>query len=1701
MDLLDPTPVLNQQISLDETDKTPQTVSLDMGVLSPASLPQDVADRRAYKVSQGLGPLLGKSYKDISDDITSGQEGSLRQQAASTLDYKNIVGRQEAIKDATLRKGMPLTNDEVGELFKPQKPVNPNSVVEDAYGHSVVNTLDEAHQNMGTSVLGETMEIAPGLVGKIKEQSGTLLSSIERARTEAENLQTQMDQQGWLGWSWNFAETFFQPYPELKLRGLVDSQYFAGGGIGSNLDAQTSALLGKPIEEQNAFWDGDAWKKLKADNPQVASMFLRSFLGQSITDRYMNDTLTYGMVAGAAGESTKLAKIVKNISTLRSGARDVIEAANLPHANKATILQAAGDSKGAAVEQMVANTASEVKGATPDYLTKRAVDAMSSTMRSDATKFTEGSAGREIVNRLDQNSEATIAAMQNRAEKLVKTPRGQEVVENKEAWKEIIQDQKDKYKGPGSSLMDSVGNFYDARSNTYYVLHKLGRESGEYFANPEEAIGWGFKNGFMPKISDDYYKGVSSKIEDLQNNLDASLTQGFDDAKAMKRHINMQDELEVLLRHKADIDRIGKDGFPIFNDGLGHYIGYFQPVEETGKVYNKYLAKTTESKLQEAWLNGISRWIRTPLETMSKYDNQARIIAATGPGRLLEDFKGFSKPIDRLPRKDWPELERALQYAQKAIDPVSGINGHYFDTLPELEAWWNTTHGHLPSDAQIEAYHAFKQNYLAERELRITQKYTGKVRVGAQQHRIYIKDYSQPPGSTKFAKGKDISSDFFDGILQKEAPGGDSTIMVIGKNATDVQFMQANSPKFWKIKKEITEGNSGGWQSLRLFDPDEGDGPLRDFANTGDKRIRYVVTQGRVDTKPLDYNNQVGKAGGGHLVYDYPNNLKLPNMTYDEVADHWNYAGDRTVMAVEHKIDGHAYAKHMDRIYDHMAEHEDGLAQQYHQDNELGMAWEDLKSWYRPSKNAEGKTKPALLRTIKDPQFRPRFTVVPRNQLSVDLNKDLEKQYGKRFKDRTRQGSDARQASVEFTGERDALDFLALDNRGTSANPMWNHEPANVIDPIPAYNRGLNRIISSSFNNDYKTAAVQRWLAQANDAGMLDVKDEDILRNPYPVFAEPPWKKGADKIQKSALLSARFNINQFIGVPSVVDNYLNALVNRMVESIYKKSPTASNLIAHAWELPYIRNPIAFGRTVTFHLGMGLFSIPQLFMQMTTGANVLAIGGAKHFESAMSGSYFYYLSRLNKTPEILEDLDKKAQKFGWRPGEFKEFKELMDTDTGATIIGGEHAFVDTPFSSKIVMNGGQKILDWGEMPFRGGARNTRILAGAMAYKEFREGPMTGRTFTGTQISRRGSQFGRLTKEDKASIMDRWSDLDHNMTRAGSSILHTGVMSPFGQFTAYSLRLAELMGGKRLTWQEKTRLFATSSVLYGLPVGGLGLMGLPVSDYLRQKAKEAGHDLDDNFVEHALNRGLPSVIMGMITGTDYDFEKFGAKGWEPANNLLWTSSPVWQAFGGAMFSKGLNLYAETGAIRRGLISHMNGSQDPYPVTADDVLGFFYKEASFPNALVRALYALRTANWISKSGTVLQQDVPAGQALFQTLTGVVDTKISDITVSVNALAARKAADVQTEKLYIEAVHNWIRAMDEGNQGEAETYWKQSWYVMNVIGDYPMNKRAGLISRAVEDRVDLVTRLEHQFTQGSDVPASKEQDYLQMHMNRRTP
>ena len=74
----------------------------------------------------------------------------------------------------------------------------------------------------------------------------------------------------------------------------------------------------------------------------------------------------------------------------------------------------------------------------------------------------------------------------------------------------------------------------------------------------------------------------------------------------------------------------------------------------------------------------------------------------------------------------------------------------------------------------------------------------------------------------------------------------------------------------------------------------------------------------------------------------------------------------------------------------------------------------------------------------------------------------------------------------------------------------------------------------------------------------------------------------------------------------------------------------------------------------------------------------------------------------------------------------------------------------------------------------------------------------------------------------------------------------------------------------------------------------------------------------------------------------------------------------------------------------------------------------------------------------------------------------------------------------------------MDEGNQGQAETYWKQAWYVMNVIGDYPMNKRAGLISRAVEDRVDLVTRLEHQFTQGSDVPASKEQDYLQMHMNR---
>ena len=1498
-DLLNPQPTEQQTVSL-TTPPEENTISLAMsGSPYQRPLPAEIVQSRAMKANMGMGELLNKSYSDIHTLIANGSEDGIRNEAASKTDQQQTDYTQQKIKEMANQRGGSLSYEEVQGIISQNKPTNPNSVLEQHYAKAVTDTLDDS----GNSTFRQASEEVPNSTALAKQRGNSLLAARERAVTEAQNLQTQMGQQSTLGYVWDTAKTFFQPYNEYEQRGLVDKMY-GGGGLASNMDAQTSKLLMKSQDEQNAFWEGPEWTHLKSENPQLAMQFLQSYLGQTTEERTLGDLFTfmavpdyYSIGKGIGGISRAI--MLRNAAN--QAAKGTIQGAMLPHVTPAVIKEAAGDSTGAAVEHATQQVLEDVQG-TVD-LNKRAIEALPSALRIDPDKMQTKVPGREIVNRLvQQDREVLLNKLTDYMASDVKVNRTPELTAAKGAMKEIIEEQRQNFRGPANMLGDSNGFMYDARSNTYWVEHQVKDVNGDFFKTYEQARGAGEKNVGAMVTPKSYVDSLTNRIGELESELGTHLDENLRpisnipqdaDVHELNRYANMEAELDALHREKLDVTRRGPEGYPIKQNGAGYYISWIQPLKENSLIVQNILGKGKDAELPDAWIQGALPWIRTPMETLPEFDRQQRTLATHGPAVLLDILTDAAKPIKKLPGKYWEDWKRAIEFNQKDIDPKTGKPGRFFEDQSQMDSWYisNSKDKRLPSDQEVRAYWTYTGLSAADRELRISQEFLGKAVLGAEQHRFQVLDKD---GRVKY-------SPFIEGMQRTEPPGGENTVMVVGDREGEERLYRATN-----LPKNIREDRA--YSTIEIYNPDkyplDGWGAITKPNKQGlSPRVHWIMTK-KPQSKPLSYGNQIGFAGGGHLTPEYPYYIKQADVVHDPVSDHANYRGDKTFVPVSNRKMGEEYAAHMNNIADLLDKGKVKEAQEYHRVNGLDMKWDDVEKWFNSSHDPKGN--------VVRPRFstKEKFRVVPANGNITGLDKQLEDQHGIRFRDRTKTGSAASQNIVEFTGERDAYEHFAVDNQGTQSNPIWQYQPAKMIDPMTSLNRGLARIINSSYINDYKRAGVKRFMALASDH--LDVSREDLAHSPFYYYkhANEYWKPTSLKENAQEINNLKVykhNIDQFVGVPSTVDNYISSVSAKLEDSIYGKlnSSTAGRFrdLSDAY---YARNPFAFARAVTFHLAMGLFSIPQFFMQLSTATNVLAIGGARHMPSSMTATFLYQMLRHNPAPEIVAHFDNLATGMQipgtskWKPGEFTEFYKFLK-ESGFEHIGGEHAFLDTPWGAKVVKSLGGDILDWGEAPFRAGARNTRILSMATAYREFREGAMKGRTIFGTEIERKGSATGRLTREDKAAIMARASDLDHNMSRAANSSLHTGVASPIGQFTAYSLRLAELMTGKRLTWQEKARLFGVSSVLYGLPVGGLGLFGFPIGEYLKSKAQEAGHLLGDNFIESFIGDGLPSAVMQQITGKGYNFERFGAKGWDPADKFLFSDSPFLSIFGGAAFSK--------------------------------------------------------------------------------------------------------------------------------------------------------------------------------------------------------
>lgn len=1618
-------------ISLDQTNQLPEpTISLDTGIQTQELTPT-VAATRAAKAQYGLGDTVSKSYDEFYQRFIAGQEPQVRQEAANANDLRRMNVLNNAIKNIAGKSG-PLTLEEADHLkgmVQNWNPSNPDSVIEDAFSVKAVNNIFTVNGGLDPtedrpySWLEDAMREIPKQVQETVAKASSYTSKIEYAKTLRGNIETDLEHQSYLGWGVDQLKGLTQLYPEAKLRGNVPIDVW--GGLGTSKEEQAKVLLRMPDAEYRAKLTNIV-NALRKDNPTMAAAFLDGVIGQSaqsvtldnfFTTLAIPDLFAGGKIAG------KLLKGAVLFNETRVAAKTMVQGlqqAADKQPIKAAVADAAGDLAEAAIQKEAVAIPAAVAGKTD--VAKEAVEALQSIMQSDVKNIeaNPGRYGQEIVNRLRESYNNFQTNLFSTIERVAKVERITPALATEAGIKAIYEQVKDSYPGIRNAILNISPIYKNDLTNTYHADIIIGKPTGEYWLRKEQAIAYAEMHGLTPDLG---------------------------------------------------------------QKGLGWYIKITKPVNETTDAVRDFLTITKNAQSPNSWLSAFAGILRTPEETLAREQLLNRKVATYAPSELIKVAKETARDIEKLgkwtlpgtaKRQRWQEWERAVNYAQDAIDPdfvgplkpgqTGGQKGYFFKSPAELETFYQQNFQRLPLQQETEAYFAFKRLGEMDHVLRNISIYRNMSRVGAENHILRMIGVD---GKTV------INSGTFQGVIRKTFPTGEDSALFLGEKHGGEKIF---SNGITGSKKEILEGlKSGKMVTIELYDPE-----LRPLANLSpavkNERIRYVIARSdQVETKSLDYVNLPYK-GGGHFEYDYEHYIKQAKIRPERVGKsvrNW-YEGDTTVMPVSIRGMGKDIVDKMNAVRELMVARKFGEAKDL-AGRTLPFEWKEFQGWFKDKKLADGTVVAARLNA------REPFVVVPKGRQIKDLDDALPSRYRTAkgvdtFKDGTSSGSLARQYQVQYTGQRDAYDMFTFRNEGTAHNPLYKIEDPKMIDPIPTMNRALSRITNSFFMDDYKISAIEHWLHEAQP--FLKAEQSELRYAPFYHFnniSDNAWRKGAPPEMVKQLMTRYMQIKQFTGVASSTDALLHSFGQKLADSIYAKfGPEGLKLGGFAIEpaaaLAHITDPVKLVRSLTFHAKLGLFSIPQFLVQSQTYTNIYGIAG---FSKAAPGSFaalLHQYSRVN--PSMIEALDKYASRFHipgtsrWRPGEFKEaWTELKNTGFGN--VAGEYALRDDLMSHKVVSTGRDKFLDAGAFFFKEGEKNVRLGAWYTAYREFRD----------------KNPLGKLTDTDRRTILDRATLLNVNMDRSSNSILQHGAFSIPTQFLTYQIRAAELLLSKRLTGVERARLLAWNAGMYGVPTAVSAATIFPLGDNLRKAAIDNGYLVGENYLS-TLMEGLPATLMAVATGggdmTKGNWYNVGERygpGFSVIRDALQGDRTLWDLAAGAAGSTLTNTWVQSDGLRTALTGFVRGD---FKLKSEDVIDVF-KEISSVNAAWKTWAGINSGRWLAK-GEGYVTDTSAMNALFQGTSGLQEQKINDARTLLMLRKDEKALAEYSEKKFKE---EFQRSLRSDNENEQKSFMERA-FTWLKIGGYPENRYGQAISSAVQDNTSLVDRARFDWAT-KDVPATK--------------
>lgn len=1199
---------------------------------------------------------------------------------------------------------------------------------------------------------------------------------------------------------------------------------------------------------------------------------------------------------------------------------------------------------------------------------------------------------------------------------------------------------------------------------------------------PQEALDRGIE---IAKKEVAKYNRASDGVLDQVNHWDSAANLHFVETRIGKRDKTLFDNRAQAEHFRTFQYRLG-DSATVQQEGSKFYLSHVQHVDETDPLVRNTLI-VTENTTPRGWWNSLlttltgklaplGSSLRTSAETTAPFQMNNRVAATHAPTIMKQAIEAAAEDLQKLGGK-WTtnerhELQQILEHNRDYMSP-EGVRGQFYTSALDFETAFQNMHGFLPTEKQIAAYEAYTRLSDLDWTLRELNLFRDKARQGVRNYSLPIKTLDQD--------GNVISdkTEFFGAVKREDfgyPSGEDANVYIVAEDRFRSKFDLIGHGATVQDVETMNKIKDGRYTILQMYDPRKK--PLKDATGINDQ-IHFIVVD-KYNERPVRFGENVEYRPGGHVIYEDQFYLSQAQVGKGRLGRDTHF-GDTNIKSFPSQKEAEAWAAKYN------------TAREFIKNGDQA----GLSAWLNSGPNGASQlpeTIADLNRMFSDGTLSTDIPLVARHSSrdTFQSSEELQKLYPG-LKDQFSSYNLSQNADSTFLADRGAQ-LNTIEDRGTAANPLYTNVPSRLVDPYTALQKGLAQITRDRWMSDYKISAAEAWVQEFGhlfDQSKLPI--EKLRQNPvfYLNKATEAFDKGMMKTQPelvTAALTARKNIQQFLGARDEVGGLLQGLQLKMMENLEGKLGKDAALAINK-PLEWIGSAPEYTRAAAFHAVIGTFNPVQLFQQAQGLTHILALAPT-HAWHATTASALVRMYRYTEDAAILASAADKAAAMGWNRA---DFLEAMDSwkRAGVHSVGGETAMLSSVADPAIFKNGATTFLDKGLIFFKAGESIVRDTAWFAAYREWKA-TNPGRAVDNRALGEIGNRFQTLTLD---------------MTRASNSALNEGILSVPTQFWTWNARFMEQMTGKRLTVAEKARAFAVYSAMYGIPatIGGVSfgpgnvvsaVTGIPANyQDIKKYALEKGYDISGRFMEAVMN-GIPQAVFNAVTEQfgekPSSFQRFNPSG-NQVKDILDGKKTTLEILGGAS---------------GGFVKQVMDSTYPFTMYA---LSAFKKDGAFPapkmNDFINIAEQVSTFNNSEKAwvGFNLGQYISKREGLYTEVDkfesvllalGINPKRVDDMYVMVDAIKDQKSA---AEKMGKKMDEDWkiaIKAFNNGDYQTGQTYMArvQAW---SAAANLTKQQEMQIFQRAMKGNEAMVDSIERRFRQTN--PNLQSIDQLQQYLQKK--